>query len=163
LSWATNTAPDSLSINNGIGAVPANSTSYTHSGQALTAARTYTLTATRGSTTKTANASVTFMNRIYYGVYASQSISEAAIKSLTNTLTNTRQRTITYDCTGGRYFHLAIPTRLGVPTFKINGLTYSDMNRTTIDITNSLGYRESYYVWYCNIIQYGSAIPLVVE
>lgn len=163
LNWATSTTPDSLTLSQGIGIVPANSTSYVHGSQSITASRTYMLTAVRGGVTKTANATVTFMNRLYYGTFSSQTVDPNIVKTFNNTLTNTRQRTITYDCSGGKYFHLAIPTRLGVPTFKINGLTYSDMTRTTIDITNSLGYTEPYYVWYCNIIQYGASIPLVVE
>jgi hypothetical protein len=163
LNWATNTTPDSVTLSNGIGAiVPATQTSYVHGSQSLTTTRTYTLTAIRGGISKNANASVTFMNQIYYGVHTSQSIDPLVIKAMTKTLSNTRGRTITYDCTGGRYFHLAIPTRLGIPTFRINGLTYSDMTINTVDIPNALGYNESYYVWYCNIIQFGGAIPLVV-
>lgn len=164
LSWATNYTPSSVSLNNGIGAItPATTTSYSHTGQTVTTDRTYTLTAERNGVTKTANAVVRFYNRIYYGVNSTQTTSGSVISTFTSVLSNTRQRTITFNCTGGRYFHLAYPVRLGTATFTINNLAYSDVTLNTINLTNSFGYTEPYYVYYCNVIQYGSSIPLVVN
>ena len=162
LNWATVGAPDTVSLNQGIGAVTLPATSYVHSPVNVTTNRTYTITAVKNGVTKTANASVSFLNRVYYGTYATQTTSEAIIKAMTSQLSNSRGRSITYNCSGGQYFHVAYPTRLGVATFSVGGLTYSDMTQTTINLTNAFGYMETYYVYYCNVIQYGASIPLTV-
>jgi hypothetical protein len=164
LNWGSNYPPDSISINNGIGAVvPATLTSYVHSGQTITTNRTYTLSMVKGGSTKTANATLSFLNQYYYGVAASQLSSEVAIKALTHALYGARGRTLTFDCSGGRYFHIAYPSRLGDATFTINGLAYSDMTKTVVSITNASGFAENYNVYYCNAIQNGAAVTLVIQ
>jgi hypothetical protein len=162
-SWATNYPPDTVSINNGVGSIALPATTHLATGLSLTASTTFTLTATRNAVPKTANASVSFQNRVYYGVHTSQTIDENIIDAMTNLLSSTRARTITFDCTGGRFFHYAYPTRLGAAGFQINNLTYSDVTRTTVSFTNASGFTEDYYVYYCNVIQNGAAIPLVVS
>lgn len=159
LNWASNYAPDTISLNNGIGALAA-STSYVHSGQAITSARTYTLTLTKGAVTKTANATLNFLNQYYYGTYAEQSADAATLKAMTHALFGSRARALTFDCSGGKYFHIAYPTRLGDATFSINGLAYSDMTKTVVSITNASGFAENYNVYFCNVIQNGAAITL---
>lgn len=163
LSWATNYPPDSVSLNSGIGAVALPATSYVHSGVTITANTSYTLTAIRNGVTKTASATVAFLNRVYWGVHTAQTTDEAIIKAMSSQLSGSRARSVTYDCSGGKFFHLAYPKRLGVATFKINNLTYSDTTLTEVDITNQYGYTETYYVYFCNVIQYGASITLVVS
>lgn len=164
LAWATNYPPDTVSINQGIGAVtPPTNTTYDHTGQSITTARTYTITAVRNGVTKTANATVGFLNRVYYGVNATQTVDPATIKGMTNLLSGSRGRTVTFDCTGGRYFHIAYPSRLGDASFTINNISYSDVTKTVVAITNDSGFTENYNVYYCNVIQNGAAITVVVS
>ena len=163
LGWSFNKTPDTQSLNQGIGAIANNAIAHVHSAQTITTNRTYTLTAVRSGVTKTASATVSFLNRVYYGVHPSQTTDESIIEAMTNLLSGTRSRTITFDCTGGRFFHYAYPSRLGAATFQINNLTYSDVTRTTVSFTNASGFTEDYFVYYCNVIQNGAAIPLVVS
>lgn len=164
LAWATNYPPDTVSINQGIGAItPPTNTTYDHTGQAITTNRTYTITAVRNGVTKTANATVGFQNQYYWGVHTAQTTDEAIIKAMTKTLSGSRGRTVTFDCTGGRYFHIAYPSRLGAASFSINNLTYSDVTLTVVSITNSSGFTENYNVYYCNVIQNGAAITVVIS
>ena len=163
LTWATNYPPDTMSIDNGIGAItPPTNTTYDHTGQSITSNRTYTVTAIRNGVTKTANATVGFQNQVYYGVNATQTLDPATIKAMTKLLSGSRSRSINYNCSGGKFFHLAYPSRLGDASFTINNLTYSDMTKTVVAITNDSGFTENYNVYYCNVIQYGASITLVV-
>jgi hypothetical protein len=162
-NWSTNYPPDSVSINNGIGAVTLPATSLVVNGLNLTTNTSYTLTAIRNSVTRTSSATIAFLNRVYWGVHTSQTTDEAIITTWTSQLSGSRARSITYDCSGGRYFHLAYPSRLGAATFKINNLTYSDVTLTVVPVTNQYGYTENYNVYYCNVIQFGSSITLVVS
>lgn len=71
--------------------------SLTDSGKTALKTFTYTLTAVGGSTTKTANTSVTFVHRSYAGVVAAAktSLTAADIKALTNTaVTASKSRTV---------------------------------------------------------------------
>lgn len=163
LNWSTNYPPDSITLNNGIGAVTLPATSYNHTGLHLTTNTSYNLTAVRNGVTKNASASLAFLNRVYWGVNPTQTTDETIIKAMQSQLSGSRARSVTYDCSGGKFFHLAYPKRLGLATFKINNLTYSDTTLTEISLTNSYGYTEQYYVYFCNIIQYGASITLVVQ
>lgn len=163
LTWSTNYPPDTVSLDNGIGAITLPATSYVHSGQTITTPRTYTISAVRNGVTKTAQATTSFLNQVYWGVEVTQTTAPATIVTWNKQLSGSRSRSITYDCSGGRYFHLAYPKRLGVATFKINNLTYSDVTQSEVSVTNASGYSELYYVYYCNVIQFGSSITLVVQ
>lgn len=69
----------------------------TDNGKTAAKTFTYTLTAVGGSTTKTANTSVTFVHRSYAGVVAAAktSLTAADIKALTNTaVINSKSRTV---------------------------------------------------------------------
>ena len=161
-NWATNYAPDTVSISGGVGAVTLPATSLVAT-VSLTASTTFTLSAVRNGVTKTANASISFLNRVYYGVNLTQTTDEATLEAMTGVLSGSRGRSITFNCTGGRYFHYAYPSRLGAASFQINNLTYSDVTLTVVPITNAAGYTENYNVYYCNVIQNGAAITLVVS
>lgn len=162
-NWATNWPPETLSMNNGVGSIANNLTALLLQSLNITTDITYSLTAFRLGSTKIANASLTFLNRIYYGVSPSQTTNANDIKNMANILASGRARTITFNCTGGRYFHYAYPSRFGAATFKINGLTYTDMTLTVVPITNAFGFTENFNVYYCNVIQFGAAIPLVIS
>ena len=163
LAWSTNYTPTALSLNNGIGSVPRLSTTLKLTDQHIVSNTTFVLTATRSTKTKTASASISFLNNIYWGVNPGLTVTPADITSWAHQLSGTRSRSITYDCSGGRYFYLAYPKRLGVASFKINSLTYSDVVLVEQDITNESGFTETYFVYRCGVIQFGSSIPLVVS
>lgn len=163
LNWSTNDTPKTIALNLGIGELPATTTHFTHSGQSITGNRTYTLTVTRNAITKTASATLAFLNRVYWGVHPTPTIDPEIITGWANQLSGNRSRLITFDCSGGRYFHVAYPARMGNASFKINNLTYSDVTQQTVNITNSQGYTEPYLVYHCTIIQFGEAITLAVS
>ena len=90
LSAATSVAPDTTTL------AIAN---LTDNGKTAAKTFTYTLTAIGGSTTKTANTSVTFVHRSYAGVVAASktSLTATEIKALTNqAVQNSKSRTLSF-------------------------------------------------------------------
>ena len=161
-NWVTNHAPGSVSISPLVGAVALPATSCVLQ-TTLTSNTTFILTAIKGAATKTAQATVSFLNRVYWGVNETQTSESVVIQQMSSALSGNRARSLTFDCSGGKFFHLAYPSRLGDASFKINNLTYSDMTKVTVQIENEFGYSELYNVYFCNVVQHGSAITLVVQ
>lgn len=113
-----------------------------------------------GEDKTSASASVTFCHRRYYGVSAD--INQSITSLATTELVTTRGKTITFDCSGGKYFFIAYPTALGKATFNIGGLTVG-IDPTTTTITNEYGLEVEYYVYRSADLQTGSAIKVIIS
>ena len=113
-----------------------------------------------GEDKTSASASVTFCHRRYYGVSAD--INQSVTSLTTTELITTRGKTITFDCSGGKYFFIAYPTTLGKATFNIGGLTVG-IDPTTTTITNEYGLEVEYYVYRSAGLQTGSAIKVIIS
>ena len=113
-----------------------------------------------GEDKTSASASVTFCHRRYYGVSAD--INQSITSLATTELITTRGKTITFDCSGGKYFFIAYPTALGKATFNIGGLTVG-IDPTTTTITNEYGLEVEYYVYRSADLQTGSAIKVIIS
>lgn len=163
LSWNINKSVISQSINNGIGSIDPSLRTYVVSNANLTSNTTYTLTVNDGQQSASRSTSVNFRYRRYWGVNASQTITNEQILQLSSEFATNRQQTRTFDCSGGKYFYLVIPTSFcsGI-SFKVGGLSFSDMNVQTIQFTNASGNTSSYNVYRPNNIQTGSAISVEV-
>ena len=124
---------------------------------------TYKITVNDGKNTATDTVTFNFMNRRFWGVSENESLSNEEILKLNNELSTSRAQTRTFDCTGGKYFYFAIPTSLcsGI-SFKVGGLSFSDMNVQTIEFTNQHGYVNNYNVYRSGNIQTGSSIQVQV-
>lgn len=162
LAWSINKAITSQSFNQGIGAINPALRALNLTGQAITSNRTYTLTASDGQTTDNASTSVSFFNKRYWGVSADTDLDDAEIIALSSELASARQQTRVFDCTGGRYFYFAFPASFGTPTFKVGGLSFTDMVNVTRSFTNASGFASSYQIWRVNSLQTGAAINVEV-
>ena len=98
--------------------------------------------------------SIKFLNGIYYGVLEDGATIDGAYildavnrGLLTKKLASSTSTTFTKTASDGQKFAFASPVRLGeVLKFNIGGLDY-EWKQTIIDLTNSSGYTEQYYVW----------------
>lgn len=165
LTWSYNKEGiESQSINNGIGALDAELRAYNHEGQTITTNRTYTITGNDGENDCNGSTTVAFYNKRYYGVSADDTLSDAEILAqLTGEFSSSRVQTRTFDCSGGKYFYIVYPASWGTSSFKVGGLSFSDMNLEVRSFTNASGYSESYNIYRPNNIQTGSAILVEVS
>lgn len=107
-----------------------------------------------------ATASVAFLHRRFYGTSANP---DADITTLSSELSNSRAKTINFDCSGGKYFYYAYPKTLGTATWKVGGLAFSGYQRTEQTITNEYGLPVTYYIYRSTELQTGSAINSVIS
>lgn len=162
LTWSYNKDVDSQSFNQGIGSLDPADRSYNITSLGLTSNRTWTLSATDGTTPRTAGTTVSFLPKRYWGVWADDEPDNTDILTLSQELTGSRAKAITFDCTGGRFPIYAWPTSLGALSgVTVGGLAFSDYTVTTMSFTNAQGYTQNYYVFVFNGIQTGAAIAVV--
>lgn len=115
---------------------------------------TFTLVATdNGSSTNqpasvTKTATMTFANRVYYGVSEiPEQINDAFLKGLQSTLSNTRARTLTLNVTSGKYAWYALPSQLGTCNFNVGGFDGGFTKVAEFSHTNNSGHSETYHVY----------------
>lgn len=162
MTWSYNKDEVSQSLNQSIGALTVGQRSYDHTGQSITTNRTYTLTASDGTTSPQASISVVFRPKRYWGEWTDATPDNSEILTLDQELTTSRAKSITYDCTGGRFPIYAWPKNLGALSgVTVGGLAFSDYTVTEMSFTNAQGYTQDYYVFAFNTIQTGSAINVV--
>ena len=113
-----------------------------------------------GNDTTSASASVSFYHKRYWGVSAGTDVD---ITTLSSELSNSRAKTITFDCSGGKYFYYAYPKALGVSSWNVGGLAFTGYTRSEKTITNEYGLQVTYYVYRSADIQTGSSIKAVIS
>lgn len=162
LNWAINKAVKTQNLNNGIGDISAELRTYTID-KDITTNTTYTLTVNDGKQTTSKSTSITFRQKRYWGVSVDESLTNEQILSMSSEFATNRQQSRVFDCSGGKYFYFIIPTQFcnGI-SFKVGGLAFSDMQQTTIELTNASNYKASYNVYRVGNIQTGSAINVEV-
>lgn len=114
-----------------------------------------------GNDTTSASASVSFQHRRFWG--ASATASSIDLATLSSELSNSKAKTITYNCSGGKYFYYAIPKSLGNITTTVGGLSYTGWVTEDRTITNEYGYQVEYRIYRSGDIQTGSAITVVIS
>lgn len=137
LAWSLNKTATSQNINGS--PVTGNSKQYT----GVTTSTSYTLNVSDDQTSASKTASVSFANRVYYGVAADL----ATVTSLSSVLSNDPERTITVDAGAGEYIIYAIPARLGNVEFYVGGFEGGFEAPVEQTITNGSGYQEAYKVY----------------
>lgn len=164
LSWKINKTPTALTLKPPSGATPSLSAegSVALSGLGLTSTTTWTLTATDDrDAIATKTATVTFCNRVCYGVAAapdtidSDFVMSLATKNLATSRTNSG---VKYNAGEGQYLWYCVPTRLGQCAFTDveTGLGAGLALAATISVTNASGYSENYYVYKSDYAGLGS-------
>lgn len=162
LAWAYNKAVTSQSINQGIGTLDNADRAEALTSLGLTSNRTWTLSASDGTTPRTATTTVAFLPKRYWGVWADDAPDNTDILTLSQELTSGRAKTVVYDCTGGRFPIYAWPKSFGALSgVTVNNLSFSDYTVTEMSFTNASGHTQDYYVFTFNGIQTGAAISVV--
>ncbi len=164
LIWSWNKTITSQSLNQGIGDLSTSTTSYTYTpANPIDSNITFTITGGDGVETATSSVSVSFMPKRYWGVSTLTSLTDADILNLSQELSTSRTQTRTFDCSGGKYFYFVIKTsycnNIG---FKVNGMTFSDMDVETRNFTNASGHTDQYNIYRVHNIQTGDNIPVEV-
>lgn len=108
---------------------------------------TLTLTANDGKNNCSRNISFTYANRIFYGVSDTTAYNVSLLKSLSNTLSNNKNRSFTVNPINNQHIIYAIPSRLGECKFSVNGFEGGFQKVSTIKYTNSQNYTEDYYIY----------------
>jgi len=126
-----------------------------------------------GINTIVATTSVVFLNKFYWGNFATNpatySFTNADISTLNgasvsltgidgsigngNILTNTKTQTLNGINGAGKYLVFAFPTSFGTPVFVTNGLVNTAFSYTNSVYTNINSVTQSYSIWYSNTIQ----------
>ncbi len=123
---------------------------------------TITLTAddisSDGNAAKTAQVTLSFLNKLYYGKKVIGTINSAFVLSLTGELKANRTKNFTVNTGSGEYIWIAYPTAYGLGTFKTNGFDGGFNSPTTISLTNASGYIEDYYVFRSTNENLGSTV-----
>ncbi len=161
LAWTLNKAMTSLALDHGIGSV-LGLTSKPLTGLTLTTDTTYTLTAGDGQNTTSAQTTVAFRNKRYWGVSDSASLDNAGVLGLSSEFATDYAKSVTYDATGGKYLYYAFPASFGTPSHvTVGGLSFSDFTVSAMSFTNASGHTETYNLIRLNNRQTGSAIAIV--
>lgn len=152
LSWTYDRDIETQSVNNESIPIDIRAKQYTD----ITTDTTYTLKAIQGGQTYTKSVSAQFKVKKYYGVSASEALTNEEILGLSSTWAGRTQGSTVFDCTGGKYPFYILPTSMvsGIQ-FWIGGLRNTDWIEEIRDVTNASGYTESYTIFRLNSIQTG--------
>lgn len=147
LNWKCNKTPVLLKLDNR--EFTPTTTDFALSGLQLRENKTYTLTATdERERTVSKNASITFLNGVYYGALETGAeVDSAAILGLTRKLQGSKALTFTVTAGATQKIVYALPARYGNPNFNVGGFDGGFVLAKTFDFTNASGYTESYNVW----------------
>jgi hypothetical protein len=111
--------------------------------------------------TSQSSTSLTFENKVYWGISANTSLTDAQIIALSSALAVSRNQTRVFN-PGGDYIYFAWPSSFGEPTFTIGGLVNSAWTEVVRAFVNASGYSTSYNIYRSNTVQNGSNISIVV-
>ena len=134
----------------------------------IAANRTWTLTVSNGFKLTTAQASIAFRLKRYWGVSAKApgtALTNAEVLALASNefATGYAKSGMVFDCTGGRYPVICWPATFGVPTeITVGGFASNDFTIETQDVTNASGHVDSYKILRLNTIQNGNAIGVTL-
>lgn len=167
LSWVlSGSEPESQTISNGVGAVTIGTTQRTLIGP-FTANRNWVLTVTdtnpAGDTVQDQQSvSLNFRLRRYWGVSTNPSLNNAEVLALSSELATSKDKSITYDASGGTYLYYCYPESWGAITgVTVGGLAFSDYSETIQAVTNASGHTENYRILRFNSLQTGANIQVV--
>lgn len=109
-----------------------------------------------------ATARVSYVNSVYYGCVPSSTPTADQITALSHVDQDDREITCTLSASN-QYICLAYPERYGVANVYTNGFFNTAWDTSTMAISNSSGFSESYYVLISSYVQNGSSINLEIK
>lgn len=155
LTWTLGgSAPTSQSVNQGIGPIAVGTLTATDLAS-YTTTRTYTLTVGNSSGSATANTSVTFLNKRYWGPSANVSLTDPQIIALSSEFASTFVGFDHNVTCANEYIYFAFPVSFGVPQVYVDGFHNTAWTITTGPFVNASGASVNYYVYRSNNIQTG--------
>lgn len=178
-AWSYSATPDtSQTINNGVGLItPITALSKLFAPLVnITSDITYTLTAVNNAINYNANTSIFFRSRRYWGVSAADDpvgsgvidtatlsafLGAPLVDTVNTEISNSRQTTKTFDCTGGKYIYFFFPVAWGTASPHLQvGQFQSVLSyvQTIVGFTNAFGHSENYYVYRSNNIMNSNAV-----
>jgi hypothetical protein len=105
---------------------------------------------------------INWRHRRYFGVSPLTSLEDTDIKLLSSEFATDRIKSITYDCTGGRYFYFAYPTSFGNSNnTKVNNLSWNDWVLVKRDFVNDYGVSIPFNIYRSFNLLNGSSIPVI--
>lgn len=145
LSWSLNKAPATLKLD-GL-AIDVNSTTANEARE--TTKTTWTLEAVDESgTVATKNATLSFLNGVYYGVASEPAeYNSAFILGLTKNLRSSKLNSFTANAQAGEYIYYCLPVSMGACSFKVGGFDGGFSLVDTVSFTNAHGHTENYYIY----------------
>lgn len=162
LTWTLGgSAPTSQTVNQSIGSVPVGTLTATDPAS-FTVNRTYTLTVSNAQGTASANTSVTFLNKRYWGPQALTSLTDAQIRALNSELASGFAGFNHTIVCASQYIYFAFPTAFGVPNVNVNGLLNTAWTITSGPFVNASGATVNYYVYRSNNLLTGTYIVQLV-
>lgn len=125
--------------------------------------QSWTLTVGDGENTANATQSVLFRNKRYWGASADPGpLSDADIIAFSQEFATGFNKSISYDCSGGKYPYYAYPESFGDPTHvTVGGLDFSAYTIEVQSFTNASGHTSDYNVIRFDTIQFGASINVV--
>ena len=161
--WAYSRAVTSQSISGGIGSVtPVSARTTTAIGLSITTDTTWTLTASDGVSTKTANSTLSFRPPVYVGADVSSTPNDGFIVNLPYWLQSNPFLT-TNVTPNGKYLWICYPASWATAEIWVNGLKVTDWELTNpFSHTNPAGYVQNYKCFRSRNILNGTT-PLSVQ
>ncbi len=162
LSWTVDGSVVSQYLDNGIGELDPELREYVIAGP-ISEDTTYTLTVEGEVTTSTASVSFKFLTMNYWGVSDKEELTPADLMAMNSELAENRRKRYDFNCSGGKYFYIAIPKdKCDGIIFKVGSMIFSDMNVSELVIENTHGIPITYNVYRPNNIQTGDSIKVQV-
>ena len=161
LTWELNKLVTSQILYPNIGKIDNNLRAYTIENANISDDITYSILVSDGRNAATSETEILFKQYIYWGESASTTLDNQQIIIFSKEFETTDTNSITFDCSGGKYFYVIAPTKYDNSImFKINGFVFSDMIESQIVLTNASGYESTYTIYRSNNIQTGSSIEV---
>ncbi len=156
LNWSYNKTMITASLNQGIGSISPSLLTYTQTAT-YTTNRTYTLTAGDGVNSTSANTTISFENKNYWGssIHDSSTITDAQIIALNKGFTITRAKSFSVS-PSAEYIVYSYPASFGAATFTVNGFLDTAFTLTTRNFVNASGATVSYNIYTSNDLLTGT-------
>lgn len=88
-----------------------------------------------------------FYNGVYYGASEELDYDNNFILKLTKVLSGSKSRTFSANAGTNQYIYYCLPSRLGIPSFNVNGFDGGFLKVSTISFTNASNYTENYDIY----------------
>lgn len=162
LTWTLGgSTPTTQSVNQGIGSVPIGTLTATD-GTSYTVNRTYTLTVANTSGTTTANTTVSFLNKRYWGPQALTSLTDLQIRALSSEFASTFVGFSKPVVCNSQYIYFAFPSSFGTPIIYMPvGLQNTAWTLVTRNFQNASGFTTSYDIYRSNNLLTGTFVFLL--